>query len=175
MRSKITAMKRNGGKSWWIETWALIAVAAIAFVGGLLIGDLGASPETKTVYLSAGESGEAGATETAAAEEPAPSTEAAPEGAASGSGAQLFTSIGCGGCHTLAAAGSTGETGPNLGESLAPDDNTAGIEEMILHPNEEIVEGYPPNVMPQNYGQTLSPAEVHELAEFLVASTPAKP
>lgn len=166
-------MKRNGKKSWWMEAWALVAVAAIAFVGGLLIGDLGASPETKTVYLSASESEEA--TETAAAEEPAAGGEAEPEGAASSPGAQLFTSTGCGSCHTLAAAGSTGETGPNLGESLAPDDNTAGIEEMILHPNEEVVEGYPPNVMPQNYGETLSPAQVHELTEFLVASTPAKP
>lgn len=151
-----------------MEAWAFVAVAAIAFVGGLLIGDLGGSPGTKTVYLSASESEEAAATETAAAEEPAPSGEGK-------GGEQLFTSIGCGGCHTLAAAGSTGETGPNLGESLAPDDNTAGIEEMIVHPNEEVVEGYPPNVMPQNYGESLSPAEVHELAEFLVASTPAKP
>jgi mono/diheme cytochrome c family protein len=164
-------MKRNGRKSGWMEAWALVAVAAIAFVGGLLIGDLGASPETKTVYLSASESEEA--TETAAAEEPAPSAE--PEGASGSPSAQLFTSTGCGSCHTLAAAGSTGETGPNLGETLAPDDNTAGIEEMILHPDEEVVEGYPPNVMPQNYGETLSPAQVKELAEFLVASTPAKP
>jgi hypothetical protein len=29
--------------------------------------------------------------------------------------------------------------------------------------------------MPQNYGQTFSKAEIHQLAEFLVASTPAKP
>jgi hypothetical protein len=29
--------------------------------------------------------------------------------------------------------------------------------------------------MPQTYGETLSQAEVHELAEFLVASAPAKP
>lgn len=159
-------MKRNDRKGLLTEAWALLAVAAIAFVGGLLIGDLGASPETKTVYLSASESEEAAATETAEAEAPATSGKG---------GAQLFTGIGCGGCHTLAAAGTTGKTGPNLGESLAPDDNTAGIEEMIVHPNEEVVEGYPPNVMPQNYGESLSPSEVKELAEFLVASTPAKP
>ena len=157
-------MKPNGGKSWWTEVWAFVAIAAIAFVGGLLIGDLGGSPDTKTVYVSASESEEAA--ETAEVEEPAPSGEG---------GSQLFTSIGCGGCHTLAAAGTTGKTGPNLGESLAPDDDTAGIEEMIVNPNVEVVEGYSPNVMPQNYGESLSPAEVHELAEFLVESTPAKP
>lgn len=31
-----------------------------------------------------------------------------------------------------------------------------------------------PDVMPQTYGGTLSKAEIHELAEYLVASTPAK-
>lgn len=167
-------MKHNDKKGWLTEVWALVAVAAIAFVGGLLIGDLGASPETKTLYVSSAseESEEAAA--------PEPSEAAAPEEAAAGPqanspGGQLFTNTGCGTCHMLAAVGSTGETGPNLSESLAPDDNTAGIEEMIAHPNEEVVEGYPPNVMPQTYGQTLSKAEIHQLAEFLVATTPAKP
>lgn len=151
------------------EGWAFVAVAAIAFVAGLLIGDLGSSPKTETVAV-AGPAGEAEAEETeAAAPEPAE-----PE-AAGGGGAQVFASTGCGSCHTLSAAGSTGQTGPNLDESLAPDDNTAGIEEMIVHPDEEVVEGYPPNVMPQTYGQSLSKAEIHQVAEFLVASTKAKP
>jgi mono/diheme cytochrome c family protein len=104
-----------------------------------------------------------------------PSSEAEEEAGGGSSGAQVFASAGCGSCHTMTAAGSTGTTGPNLDESLAPDDNTAGIEEMILHPNEEVIEGYPPNVMPQTYGETLSTAETHELAEYLVESTPAKP
>jgi len=166
-------MKRKGWKGWLFEVWAFVAVAVIAFVGGLLIGDLGASPKTETIAVSA--PAEAG--EEAAAPEPsseATEAEAGAEGGEAG-GAQVFTSAGCGSCHTLAAAGSTGKTGPALEESLAPDDNTAGIEEMIVHPNEEVVEGYPQNVMPQTYSETLSKAEVHELAEYLVASTPAKP
>jgi mono/diheme cytochrome c family protein len=169
IESKIAAMKRKGGKSWLTETWAFLAIAVIAFVGGLLVGDLGASPGTKTVYVSASATeGE----EAAAAE---PSGEVEEEAGGGGPGAQVFASAGCGSCHTLAAAGSTGTTGPDLEESLAPDDNTAGIEEMILHPNEEVIEGYPANVMPQTYGETLSKTEVHELAEYLAASTPAKP
>jgi len=36
------------------------------------------------------------------------------------SGKAVFASAGCGGCHTLAAAGATGSAGPNLDE-LAPD------------------------------------------------------
>jgi hypothetical protein len=35
-------------------------------------------------------------------------------------GTQIFTAEGCGGCHTLADAGATGTSGPNLDE-LAPD------------------------------------------------------
>jgi plastocyanin len=97
------------------------------------------------------------------------------EGAAGGSGAQIFASAGCGSCHTLAAAGSTGKTGPNLDEFLAPDDTTPDVEEMIVDPEAEIAEGYSANVMPTNYGQQLSEAEVEQLAQYLVASTPAKP
>ncbi|MGN6257292.1 MAG: c-type cytochrome [Solirubrobacterales bacterium] len=167
-------------KRFLLESWAFLAVAVIAFVGGWLIGDLGGSPETKTVYVAAASEGEeAGATEAAEGEASEGEEGAAggesEEGAGGSPGAQIFASAGCGSCHTLAAAGTTGTTGPNLGESLAPDDNTAGIEEMIAHPNEEVVEGYPANVMPQNYGQTFSKAELHQLAEYLVASTKAKP
>jgi cytochrome c6 len=36
------------------------------------------------------------------------------------SGASLFAGAGCGGCHTLAAAGSSGTRGPNL-DQLKPD------------------------------------------------------
>src|SRR5215212_8989293 len=35
-------------------------------------------------------------------------------------GKQIFTAEGCGGCHTLADAGASGSSGPNLDE-LAPD------------------------------------------------------
>ena len=145
------------------EGWAFIAIAVIAFVAGILVGDLGASPKTETVAASAPATNES---EGAATDE----GEASEEG-----GAQLFTSAGCGGCHTLAAAGTTGTTGPNLDEFLAPDDTTAGVEEMLVEPNSELAEGYPANVMPQDYGQTFSKEEIHQLAEYLVATTPAKP
>jgi cytochrome c oxidase subunit 2 len=160
-------------KRFLVEASAFIAVAAIAFVGGLLVGDLGGSSKTETVYVStpAGEDEEAEVAETAEAEE----GESAQEGAASGPGAQTFASAGCGSCHILAAAGSTGETGPDLNEFLAPDDNTEAVEEMIVDPNSELAEGYPANVMPKTYGQTLSKPEISQLAEYLVATTPAKP
>ena len=161
-------MRRLSRKGWLIEAWAFLAVAVIAFVAGLLIGDLGSSPKTETIQAAATEA-EGDSTQEAGGEP------AGGEPAAGGAGAQVFADNGCGSCHTLAAAGSTGEVGPNLEESLASDDDTAGIEEMIRKPNVEVVEGYPANVMPQDYGESISPAELHELSEFLVESTPAKP
>ncbi|HEX2392407.1 MAG TPA: c-type cytochrome [Solirubrobacterales bacterium] len=90
-----------------------------------------------------------------------------------GPGAQVFANNGCGGCHTLAAASSGGSTGPNLNETLAPDDTVASIEEMIVDPNSEIAEGYKANVMPQTFGQTLSKKELEDLIDFLYENTPA--
>ena len=169
-------MRADGWKRLLIEGWAFVAAAVIAFAGGFVIGDLGSSPKTETVYVatSSTEGEEAEAPE-AEEEGGAEGGESAQGGAANSPGAQIYTSTGCGSCHTLAAAGSTGEVGPNLDEFLAPDDTTEAVEEMIVDPNSELAEGYPANVMPKNYSQTLSKAEVHQLAEYLVATTPAIP
>lgn len=74
--------------------------------------------------------------------------------------------LGCGGCHTLAAAGTTGQVGPNLDE-IAPDDKTAALAEMIVKPNAEIVTGYQADVMPKDYAKTLTPAQVTALAAYI--------
>ncbi|HEY1855390.1 MAG TPA: cytochrome c [Solirubrobacterales bacterium] len=83
-----------------------------------------------------------------------------------GPGAQVFVSKGCNGCHTLAAAGSTGVTGPDLDEAL-PGQSAAEIEEDIVDPNAKITPGYPANVMPQNFGETLTEEELKNLVEYL--------
>ncbi len=88
-------------------------------------------------------------------------------------GAQVYAAAGCGSCHTFAAAGSTGTTGPNLNEYLEPADNKPGIEEMIVDPNAEIAEGYKANVMPQDFGESLSTEEIKDLVEFLYENSPA--
>jgi mono/diheme cytochrome c family protein len=93
--------------------------------------------------------------------------DAAPPKVAGGPGAQVFANNGCGGCHTFAAAESGGVTGPNLDEVL-PGDTQAHVEEMVVDPNAEIAKGYPPNVMPQNYEQILSPKEIEDLVKYLL-------
>jgi mono/diheme cytochrome c family protein len=95
---------------------------------------------------------------------------AAPPKVPGGPGAQVFANNGCGNCHTLAAAKSGGVTGPDLDEVL-PGQDEAMVKESIVDPNKEIVKGYPANVMPANFGQTLSAKEVEDLVKFLLEST----
>jgi mono/diheme cytochrome c family protein len=90
-----------------------------------------------------------------------------------GPGAQVFANNGCGGCHTLAAANAGGTTGPDFDEVL-PGQSDAEIEESILDPNAKITKGYPANVMPQNFKETISPEEIKELVEFLSESAGKK-
>jgi mono/diheme cytochrome c family protein len=95
---------------------------------------------------------------------------AAPPKVPGGPGAQVFANNGCGGCHTLAAAGSGGVTGPNFDEAL-PGQSAAMIKESIVDPNAKITKGYPANVMPQSFGETLTPKEIENLVEYLIEST----
>jgi len=92
---------------------------------------------------------------------------AAPPKAPGGPGAQVFANNGCGGCHTLAAAESGGTVGPDLDEAL-PGQSAKMIEESIVNPNAVIPKGYPPNVMPANFGQTLSQKELEDLVQYLL-------
>ncbi|HEX2468206.1 MAG TPA: cytochrome c [Solirubrobacterales bacterium] len=92
------------------------------------------------------------------------------EAAASLDGAQVFESAGCSGCHTLAAAGSTATTGPDLDGALQGK-SKGYIEEAIVDPNKNIAAGYPPDVMPQDFGESLSPEELKALVDYLAQST----
>jgi mono/diheme cytochrome c family protein len=89
--------------------------------------------------------------------------------AASGSpaeGKQLFTAQGCSGCHTLAAAGSTGQTGPDLDKYLKGKP-ASFITQSIVDPNAVIASGYGPNIMPQTFGDSLSPTQIDSLVQFV--------
>jgi len=98
---------------------------------------------------------------------------AAPPEVEGGPGAQVYANNGCGGCHTFKAAGSGGVTGPPLEESIVPGDDEAQVEEMIVNPNAEIVKGYPPNVMPQNFGEILTEKEIKDLVGYLIENSAA--
>ena len=84
-------------------------------------------------------------------------TPAQPTGDAT-AGEKVFASAGCGGCHTLEAAGSSGNVGPNL-DDAKPD------AALVV---ERVTKGKPP--MPSFAGQ-LDEQQIHDVAAFVVAST----
>jgi mono/diheme cytochrome c family protein len=92
------------------------------------------------------------------------------ETASAADGAALFESEGCAGCHTLQAAGSTAEVGPNLDTELAGADEKF-IEESIVDPDAEIAKGFGEGIMPQNFGETMTPEELEALVAYLAEST----
>jgi sulfite dehydrogenase len=89
--------------------------------------------------------------------EPATTEPAASEGDAA-AGEAVFASAGCGGCHTLEAAGATGEVGPNLDEAKPPHD-------LVV---ERVTNGM--GVMPSFSGD-LSEKQIQDVAAYVVAST----
>jgi mono/diheme cytochrome c family protein len=76
-------------------------------------------------------------------------------------GLAVFTRMGCGGCHTLAAAGSTGPIGPDLDERL-PSHTRESLTALILSPPAG-------SVMPEDFGERMSDAELAALVDFLLA------
>jgi mono/diheme cytochrome c family protein len=107
------------------------------------------------------------------------------QGTTPAAGKQVFTGIGgCGSCHTLAAAGTTGVQGPNLDKDLkvncaTPQSKAARgatlqqcIKTAIVDPYKYLPSGYQAGIMPNNFGKSLSASEVQALVNFL--STAAK-
>jgi cytochrome c oxidase subunit 2 len=99
--------------------------------------------------------------------------EAANDPLAQGRG--VFVAAGCNACHALADANAVGAIGPKLdGFGTAAAARVPGKSaeeyalEAIVKPNEHVVEGYPANVMPQDYGLRLSEQELDALVNYLV-------
>jgi cytochrome c oxidase subunit II len=90
-------------------------------------------------------------------------------GAAAPDAKALFTSEGCSGCHTLAAAGATAKVGPDLGK-LGDAANADFIRTSILDPNADVTKGYKPDIMPQDFKDKLSKEELDALVKYLLES-----
>ena len=80
-----------------------------------------------------------------------------------------FFATNCGGCHTLGAAGTTGTVGPDLDQVL-PGQSPDQISSAITDPNAQLTPGFPAGVMPQNYGEVMTPQQLQQLIEFLQQS-----
>jgi cytochrome c oxidase subunit 2 len=76
----------------------------------------------------------------------------------------------CGTCHTLADAGTSGSTGPDLDAGLQGRDEEY-IRSSIVEPDAEIAQGYNRGIMPKNYEQELSPEQLDALVSYLQEAT----
>jgi cytochrome c6 len=101
-------------------------------------------PTGKTTTTGAGSSGPPKATETL--------------GGSPSAGAAVWASAGCGSCHTLKAAGATGQVGPNL-------DSSAPGQDLVI---QRVTNGI--NVMPA-FNTTLSGGDITNLAAYVYQST----
>jgi mono/diheme cytochrome c family protein len=101
-------------------------------------------------------------------------------GTSAAAGKQVFTGVGgCGSCHVLADAGTSGVTGPNLDKDLKANCASAQSKQVrgptlaqcihtaIVKPYAYIPAGYKAGVMPSNFGTTLKPNEVTALVNYL--------
>jgi murein L,D-transpeptidase YcbB/YkuD len=85
-----------------------------------------------------------------------------PAAAKAGNGPQLWSQSGCGGCHTLQAAGSAGSAGPNL-DALRP--SAAAVAAQVT---------YGGGGMP-SFGSSLSSTDIQALAAWVAAAAGGSP
>jgi mono/diheme cytochrome c family protein len=80
-------------------------------------------------------------------------------------GKAVWVAQGCGSCHRLTAAGSTGDIGPDL-DALrgAP---ASYIRTSIVDPAAASAPGFSPGAMPEDYASRISPAELDRLVAFI--------
>ena len=151
------------GLGWFIVLTAVLCIGTLAAVE--LFAKEGAE-ETAQAETQTGTTETTGTTSgtTTSAAQPPPAPQGDPA-----AGKQLFAAQGCGGCHAFGPAGSNGAVGPDLDKALQGKD-AAFVHESIVDPNKEIASGYQPNIMPGNFGQTLTPKQIDDLVAFLSQS-----
>ena len=87
--------------------------------------------------------------------------------ASAAQGKSVFTGEGgCGACHTLSDAGTSGTVGPKLDGIAAK--GAAFIKQSIEDPNADVTAGFPKGVMPQDFKTRLGPAKVDALVKYLL-------
>jgi cytochrome c oxidase subunit 2 len=92
-------------------------------------------------------------------------------GAADGLAVFKTATYGCTACHTLKAAGSTGQVGPDLDDLSAPAKDAGKpvadfVRESIVDPAAYLAKGYD-DAMPHNFGDTIPPKDLDALVQFL--------
>lgn len=132
-----------------------VVLVALTLVGAGCGGDDDSTAEpSTTVTETVTTETDTGTTETDG-EETATTDDGAQGDVANGE--QVFASAGCGGCHTLAAAGTNGSVGPNL------DDTSPSYDKVV----ERVTNGQ--GSMP-SFADDLSPQQIQDVAAFVSSS-----
>jgi len=102
-------------------------------------------------------------------------TAATTSGNPSTAGAAVFKNNGCGACHTLEAAGSSANTGPDLDKlpqwaQQAKQPLESFVRSSIVDPNGYIQPGYPKNVMPETF-KSMPKEQLDALVQYLIQSS----
>jgi cytochrome c oxidase subunit 2 len=100
---------------------------------------------------------------------PVPAAQSKGAVATAAQGKAIFTGVGgCGACHTLADAGTTGTVGPDFSKVHIATKGQAFIRQSIVDPNAVITPGFPANTMPQNFQTQLGPQKIDALVKYLL-------
>jgi mono/diheme cytochrome c family protein len=83
-------------------------------------------------------------------------------------GALVFLQNGCASCHTMSSVGSTATTGPDLDMAIPTLKTAKAVNTAIVDPEKTIAKGYPSGVMPETFGQSISPDDLDSLVQFLL-------
>lgn len=91
---------------------------------------------------------------------------------------ELFVSMACTGCHVLdqpQTDSNRGLVGPNMGnlndnaqQRVAGQTAQEYVHNSIVNTNAFVVDGYTPNIMPQNFSQLMSEEEINGLVDWLL-------
>jgi len=159
-----------------VLVWVLFAALLVpaGFVGWVIGHYVGNGSGTRTVTVTASAPATTAAPTTTAAAAPKTTTATAAAGSAT-AGKAVFTSSGCGACHTFALAGSSAQVGPNLDTAPTADATKAGtalaafVRQSITDPNAYIAPGFQKGIMPGTFGQSLSKTQLADLVAFIVS------
>lgn len=107
---------------------------------------------------------------------PAPTGKGTTSGGNTADGKKVFLGAGgCGACHTLKDAGTTGTVGPKL-DNVAADAQKANkgplaayVKQSIEDPGAYVVPGFPNGVMPPNFKQTLTAQQITDLVAYILS------
>ena len=151
------------GLGWFIAGTLVLFVATL---GAVEVFAKETEPEEAAVGETTTETGGTTTEGTTTGEAQPPPPPAASEGDPA-AGKAVFAAQGCGGCHTFSAAGTSASVGPDLDEAVQGKDPEF-VRESIVDPNKEITSGFAPNIMPQDFGQKLTPKQLDDLVAFLL-------